>query len=174
MKDKDYIAGKDKPITEDVSTRTPIIKKVTKKGVIKYNKKAYNCHSYAWHNSKGDPTDPANSGLVSVGVKRWDNNAADDLGDSTQLAPDDPNQIGDRVIYFFDQDGNGRYDAGEPIDHSAIVTSVDVDGNTTEVTGKMGERGISVNHPRAPKYYDVHMVGRRPVGPTSRAYFRPN
>ena len=142
----------------------------------------YNCHSYAWHGSWGDK-DPAPGdipydqyGITSL--PRWDQNPADDIRDvltrgGRQLGSDEDNIVGDRVIYFTDQNGNGMYDDGEFISHSAIVTAVDDEGYTTEVTGKMGQRGISTNHPDAPGYYQTSIdpnTGREEK--QSRAYFR--
>jgi len=173
LKDKPFDQKTDKPVTEDASTRTPM-KVQDSKGNMVYNPAAYNCHSYAWHNSKGDPRDPGNKALVSEGVKKWDQSPSDDLKKHVQLDPNADNMVGDKVIYYHDADGNGQYDPGEPIDHSANVTAVDSAGNTTEVTGKMGQLGISVNHPNAPGYYPTHTDPNTgaSVGPTSRAYFR--
>jgi hypothetical protein len=84
----------------------------------------------------------------------------------TQLDSNEPNQKGDRVIYY--TDSNGKYDSGENIEHSAIVQTVDKNGNTTTVIGKMGQAGISENHPTAPNYYATDANSN----PTSRAYFR--
>jgi hypothetical protein len=52
--------------------------------------------------------------------------------------------------------------------HSAVVTTVDKEGNTTTITGKMGQGEISTNHPDAPNYYKKDSEGNK----TSRAYFR--
>ena len=35
----------------------------------------YNCHSHAWHDKEGDPSDPGNEGLPP----RWDNSPEDDF-----------------------------------------------------------------------------------------------
>jgi RHS repeat-associated protein len=163
MKDTTFVAGKDKPITEQQGTATPIR---NPDGTINTN--AYNCHSYAWENSQGDPSDPRNANLVQNGVTKWDNNPDNNMGGYTQLGTNDPNQKGDRVVYYTDANGNGKYDAGENIEHSAVVQSVDKNGNTTTVIGKMGQAGISENHPTAPNYYDKDIN----ENPTSRAYFR--
>lgn len=55
-----------------------------------------------------------------------------------QLYFSDPNQIGDIVICFVDENENGAYDRGEWIAHSATVSAVDDEGFTTVVTGKRG------------------------------------
>jgi hypothetical protein len=102
----------------------------------------YNCHSYAWHGGKGDPTDPGNWGLPPL----WDNSPYDDLPGATPLAPTDPNRPGDIVMYGTDRNGNGRLDPSE-IDHSAIVKSTDAAGNTTRVEGKEGQGPVTDHHP---------------------------
>jgi hypothetical protein len=102
-----------------------------------------------------------------------------------QLSSDAPNVVGDRVIYYVDMDGNGQYDKGEFIFHSAIVVEVDSEGYTTLVKAKLGQYGIYANHPAAPGYYDRAIVpygykdksGRISMrwidlGSTKRAYFR--
>lgn len=143
---------------------------------------AYNCHSYAWHGSWGDKN-PATGdipydqyGITSL--PRWDQNPADDIRDvlsrgGRQLGSDENNIVGDRVIYFTDQNENGIYDDGEFVSHSAIVTAVDNEGYTIEVTGKRGSSGISTNHPDAPGYYKTANdpnTGKKEK--QSRAYFR--
>jgi hypothetical protein len=163
MKDTTFVAGQDKPISEKAGTATPI---KNPNGTINTN--AYNCHSYAWENSQGDPKDSRNANLVQAGVTKWDNNPDNNMGGYTQLDFSTPNQIGDRVIYYTDANGNGKYDAGENIEHSAVVQTVDKNGNTTTVIGKMGQAGISENHPTAPNYYSTDQQGNS----TSRAYFR--
>jgi hypothetical protein len=163
MKDTTFVEGQDKPISQQEGTATPII---NPNGTINTN--AYNCHSYAWENSQGDPTDSRNANLVQKGVTKWDNNPDNNMGGYTQLGTNDPNQQGDRVIYYSDTNGNGKYDPGENIEHSAVVQTVDKNGNTTTVIGKMGQAGMSENHPTAPGYYGTDTNGN----PTSRAYFR--
>ena len=116
---------------------------------------AFNCHSYAWYGGNG-----------------WVNDPTEKVKEATQLKPDDANQIGDRVIYYVDKNGDGNWNPGENITHSAVVTTVDSEGNTTEVTGKQGQRGIGTNHPDAPGYYKTDWP--RSDDPTSRAYIRPS
>ena len=161
MKDKAFMLGKDKPITIKEGTSTIFFQN----GRIIDNemaKIAYNCHSYAWENSQGDPSDPKNRWLVKHGVLKWDEDPSNNMVGYTQLDFNSPNIIGDRVIYYYDSNQNGRYDKDENIVHSAIVDAVDKEGNTTIVRAKMGQEGISYNHPRAKNYYEG----------TSRAYFR--
>ena len=64
-----------------------------------------------------------------------------------QLDKDEDNIIGDIVIYYVDGNGNGLYDEGEEIIHSAVVIKVDQQGFTTRVISKMGEDSISDHHP---------------------------
>jgi RHS repeat-associated protein len=145
---------------------------------------AYNCHSYAWDDMQGrDPTRPLNSWMNSLGITKWDNDPENDIKktNAVELAPDAANKKGDRVVYFWDVNGNGKWDPGEPIDHSAIVVETDKDGNTTKVIGKLGQTGVAINHPDAPDYYKEHIeyiydkdgkvIGTRSYK-TTRAYFR--
>jgi len=161
-KDKPFDKTKDKYANPNPKTATPINRTDPKK-----NKRVYNCHSYAWEKSKGDPSDPRNKYVVSIGATRWDNNPDNNMDNYEQLKNDEPNKPKDRVIYYVDSNHNGSYDKGEVISHSAIVHKVDKEGNTILVKSKMGQNGISVNHPRAPKFYD-NENGQ----PTNRAYFR--
>ena len=163
-KDLPFNAARDCPITALPGTATPLIE-----GKYAQNRKAYNCHSYAWHDSKGDPTDPRNEFPISQGARRWDNFPDDDISEQgyIPLDSDAPNKPGDRVIYYIDKNNNGRWDKTEDIVHSAIVADVDSEGNTTLVIGKMGDQAISFNHPNAPGYYD-NSKGQA----TSRNYFR--
>jgi len=119
---------------------------------------SYNCHSHAWHGGAGDPTDPGNTGLP----KKWDNSPEDDMKGATKLAPNDPNKPGDKVVYGNDTNKDGKL-TGTEIQHSAKVTSVDKDGNTTRVEGKEGFSEITDHHPRDanPKYGNI------------REYYRP-
>lgn len=184
MKDTTFVSGKDKEVNDQPGTETPITYEtdtvtgsilVDKNGypiVTLQGKQAYNCHSYAWHNSNGDANDQnhANDYPNAIGLTKWDNDPADDIVEQkvTQLGKNDNNKPGDKVIYFTDTNGDGKYTPGETIEHSAVVTKVDQNGYTTEVTGKRGQQGISVNHPTAPGYYNTNQNGKK----TTRAYFR--
>ncbi len=107
---------------------------------------AVNCHSYSWHDSKGDPTDPLNQ-KGGTGPN-WDQSPLDDMrSDGVQLSPDEPNQLGDIVLYGNDLDGNGRLDQVAEIDHSATVTAVDAEGNTIRVESKEGDGSVWDHHP---------------------------
>lgn len=118
------------------------------------------------------PDIPVVDGVV---ISRWDSNPTDDIIEqgAIQLGANDNNIPGDRVIYYSDDNNNGIYDVGEFIAHSAIVYTVDKDGYTTTVIGKMGPDGISINHPCAPDYYEsgYNPCTKKEV-PFSRAYFR--
>ena len=180
-KDRPFNRKKDKKITYEEGTATPIYNYDyffgIPVGLASNWVNAYNCHSYAWHNSQGDPT-PAIGDIYmikGIGLKRWDNNPADDIieQNARQLDHDENNEVGDIVIYYTDKNKNGQYDDGEYISHSAVVTTVDEEGYTIEVTGKMGQGPISTNHPDAPKYYkrSREKIFSFPKK-QSRAYFR--
>jgi hypothetical protein len=166
QKDKPFNAQTDTPVNWNSPGATPIR---LPDGTL--NRNAYNCHSYAWENSQGDPTDPRNADLVRAGITKWDNNPDNNMGGYYQLGSDDPNRVGDRVIYYVDANGNGQYDPGEEIEHSAIVAGTDSEGNTTLVIAKMGQAGVGINHPNAPGYYNT--ADMTPGGtPTRHTYFR--
>jgi RHS repeat-associated protein len=176
-KEKPYVQGTSKPIEKIKGTETIAFTRDAKGMVTGYHfsaAMAYNCHSYAWHNSNGDPTDPANKSIIAgsplvTKVPKWDQTPEDDIEStkSTQLGTNENNKVGDIVVYYQDANSNGQYDKGEGIAHSAIVDQVDKDGNTEVVKGKMGEDAISLNHPGAPGYYE------KDGGKTlKRAYFR--
>lgn len=176
-KDRPFREGIDKPVSEIPGTETPLYY-IGLDGRNYFNRNAYNCHSYAWHNSKGD-SNPGNKAPCYQDLlapqSKWDNNPADDIIEqgAVQLGANDNNIPGDRLIYYSDENGNGMYDDGEYISHSAIVYTVDEEGYTTSVIAKMGEKGISVNHPRAEGYYetDTNPCTKEKVN-LSRAYFR--
>jgi RHS repeat-associated protein len=157
----------DKPMTPRSETATYI--KWAMPGLADPGSKdCYNCHSFAWYNSKGDPGN--NRDLVKAGIPKWDDHPGRDVSEKglKQLGANENNKKGDRVIYFIDINKDGKYEPGEVIEHSSIVTKVDKNGNTTEVAGKMGQGAISDNHPDAPGYYKDDGNGNK----TTRAYFR--
>lgn len=178
LKDKPFNEKTDKGKDIQPNTATPLfVSSITRQYAFgKQNASAYNCHSYAWEDSKGDPCDLShgNAFVFSIGAPRWDNDPSNNIKDSkaVQLDFNDPNVVGDRVIYYQDANGNGKWDVGEIIDHSAKVTAVDKDGNTTLVKGKLGQDGISENHPNAPGYYNTYTTSDGRLHLTSRAYFR--
>jgi len=159
LKDRPYNYRKDKGVYQIPNTSTPFSM---------IPSLAYNCHSFAWESSMGDPSDERNSLLVENGVTRWDNNPDNNMEGFEQLSPEEANKPGDRLLYYVDSDGNGQYDNGEEIVHSDVVFDVDEDGNTILVISKMGEGGISINHPCATGFYSRGNMGAK----TSRAYFR--
>jgi RHS repeat-associated protein len=108
------------------------------------NVNAYNCHSFAWCNSKGDPTDPANVEPVRAGVTKWDNDPTNNTVGYKPLDFNDPNQVGDRLIYYA-WDSRSRSIRAT---HSAIVTKVDSNGKTIEVESKWGDTPRYKHHPR--------------------------
>lgn len=102
------------------------------------NMNAYNCHSYAWENSMGDPSSPGND----IRWPKWDNDPTNNMGDYNPLPFKSPNQIGDRIVYYAVVNGN------LVLTHSGIVTGVDANGNATEITSKWGQGGVYKHHPR--------------------------
>ncbi|MFM9986066.1 MAG: RHS repeat-associated core domain-containing protein [Flavobacteriales bacterium] len=158
-KERPYVKGKSKPIQELPNTKTPAYnydKQGESTGWHPNCALAYNCHSYAWHNSGQDTYDPYGDNAEFSKAPLWDQNATDDIEEQNplQLRSDIRNKVGDRVIYYQDSNGDGEWSLDEPIAHSAIVDEVDSDGNTTVVRSKMGEEGISYNHPGAPGFYE--------------------
>lgn len=189
-KEKPYQKGKSKDVQIDVSTQTFIkteVREVVKDGVLKkvdvpiycpQNDIAFNCHSLAWHKSQGDrnPYDDKPERRNCAELPKWDNNPEDDIEaqNAVQLNKDVRNIVGDKVIYFVDKDGDGTWDPSEKIDHSALVKEIDNQGNTVTVEAKMGQDGMSINHPGAPGYYEVEIgEDKKPTGnKLTRAYLR--
>jgi RHS repeat-associated protein len=175
-KEKPYVSGVSKPILEQKGTATPMYI-YDKSGVpVKYHpnaKNAYNCHSYAWHKSLGDQNDL--TGKNNANTPKWDNDPSDDISQQNgqQLNANYNNKVGDIVIYYQDVDKNGKWSSGEPIAHSALVKEVDKEGNTLAVEGKMGQAGISINHPSAPGYYETDNL-KSTGNKLSHAYLRTN
>lgn len=130
-------------------------------GKVIYNPDAFNCFSYVYNFGEGDPTDPHNAVFVSFGVTKWDNNADNNVRVLLDMAPNEPNAVGNSVFWFVDTNGNGVWNEGEKIGHAAEVTKVDSDGNTLEVTSKAGQGGETSNHPAAPGYYDTEGYTRQ-------------
>ncbi len=136
------------------------------------NTSAYNCHSFAWCNSLGDPNDPVNQQLVKLGITRWDNNPTNNTGGYTPIQFNDTNQIGDRLIYYA---WDNKLKKVIPT-HSAVVTRIDQQGNTVEVESKWGQAPRFKHHPRdVPSGYGaISPTFIAPDGKTyaSRIYFR--
>lgn len=134
----------DDPRKEHPGTATPVNERLIR--IRKPQSHPYNCHSDAWHNKQGDTDDPANSPLLP----NWDNSPRDDMQGATKLDPNEPNQVGDVIVYGTDKNGNGKLDPRELARndvHSARVTEVDEDGSTVRVTSKEGEGPITDHHP---------------------------
>jgi hypothetical protein len=76
-----------------------------------------------------------------------------DCQDMTRLAPlaeDEPNRVGDWLLYGRDANADGRLDCQE-FNYTTRVTEVDAEGHTTRVMGRDGRTGsISSHHPREP------------------------
>jgi RHS repeat-associated protein len=107
-----------------------------------------NCHSRAWHNSKGDPTDPLNQDPLAT-PKNWDQSPLDDMKEpgTRRLDPNEPNRKGEIVVYGVDLNNSGDFDDPNETRHSATVTQVDDEGNTLRVEGKEGPGPVSDHHP---------------------------
>jgi RHS repeat-associated protein len=110
---------------------------------------AYNCHSLAWSDGAGDPTDPENEDLVAV-LPKWDNDPQNNATDGwAQLSFDEPNQVGDRVIYFNEAvNSEGKLQGYVAPTHSAVVVGVDECGNANLVISKWGGGPGFLHHPR--------------------------
>lgn len=95
------------------------------------NSNAYNCHFYAWGPSDGgnNPEFPS-----------WSQTPNTDGYHSLDFS--DPNQVGDRVVYY-GVDENGNVYAT----HSGIVTGVDENGMATQITSKWGQMGLYEHAP---------------------------
>ncbi len=178
-KDKPFDPTKDQPVNEEPGTATPINKNPIGRDAAgnpiydPNNENAYNCHSETFSDRKGDASDPANRELVKIGAKKWDNDPTNNMKKYKQLDPNAPNQAGDKVVYYVDENNNGKFDKGkDKVIHSATVVKADGAGNPELVRGKMGQDGLSTNHPRAPGYYDKAENKKGDEVSTSRAYFR--
>jgi hypothetical protein len=92
---------------------------------------------------------------------------------AVELAFSEPNQTGDRLVYFSENE------KGEIVPtHSAIVEAVDECGNATLVSSKWGEEEVMLHHPRdvIPTYSTDAPESKDSKGNTyvTRKYFRPN
>lgn len=152
-----------------------------------------NCHSYAFHNRQGDPSDPRNDSRKPF----VDNYPDDDIeeriknGTLKMLDFNEDNQVGDIVVYYWLSitfpGGNINIDV-VPV-HSGIVSEVDEEGFATRVISKMGEDPTYSHHPRdlgeystlgpqgdeifvLPKNFD-NLGNKEEVRFKQRVYFRP-
>ena len=116
-----------------------------------------NCHSYTWHNSKGDPSDLRNALAPS---DKWDNNPDDDTGGWREMDFNEANMPGDRILYYL----YNPHTKKNEITHSATVISVDEEGNTLRVKSKFGSGQAKTHHPR-----DILGIYGKPT-PTYVAY----
>ena len=110
---------------------------------------AYNCHSLAWTDGAGDPSDPSNASIVGV-LPRWDEDPMNNAAQCTELPFEASNKIGDRLVYFNeDADLKTGIPTGEAVaTHSAIVVRVDECGNADLVISKWGQGPGFLHHPR--------------------------
>ena len=125
----------------------------------------YDCHSWAFHNGKGHPGENKITDSLTPNV---DSSPQTDLRSYNQLDPNEPNKKGDIVVYYVDNDSNGKWDEGENIVHSAKVTKVDDEGNTVRVSSKEGPGGRLMGHHPRDTGYNETKSGEQ----TTRAYFR--
>lgn len=106
---------------------------------------------------------------MGVGL-REDAYPDDDLVEQgyTKLDPQEPNRVGDRVIYRRDIDRDGKLSADE-MRHSGVVYEVDKEGNTTVVAGKWGNGAVHFHHPAqkvaVKNYGDFREYWRPPSSP---------
>jgi RHS repeat-associated protein len=123
-----------------IAPATPV---TIQNNAIVYTPSAYNCHSYAWSDTHGDPNDP-NNATIQYELPRWDNSPVNNMAQAEQLDFFEPNQVGDRLVYFAENPATGAIVAT----HSAIVEAVDADGNATLVSSKWGQGPLVMHHPR--------------------------
>jgi len=86
----------------------------------------------------------------------------DDLTDYTELGPDEPNQVGDTVLYG-QQDGTPGFHYGGPdisnVEHSGVVHQVDSQGNAMVIRSKWGNRHLTDHNPAdAPAIYGTKRI----------------
>lgn len=108
----------------------------------------YNCHSYAWHNSQGDPNPGPHD--VPSGRPRWDNCPKDDIQEQgyRKRQPGEAIEIGDRAIYI----NPGCTDCCDHITHSAIVIGT----KPVRLRSKWGCLSIYMHSPHDPDLPDSY------------------
>ncbi len=158
-------------VSEDVWYNSHLLSEPTPRYVGgKVNGNAYNCHSYAWSNGRGDEKDSKND---AVNFPLWDNDPTNNMEAATRLSFDEQNAFGDIVVYFGINTETGEVEAT----HSAVVTEVDASGKTTKVASTWGAAGVYEHHPRdVPGIYSVDApVAADPSGKPyeTRVYYRP-
>lgn len=111
--------------------------------------------------------------MIARGYMCWDNNPYDDLTDQCyyRLGEDEPNKIGDVVIYGHDDDGNGVIE-GKEFEHIGTVIAVDEEGNTIVVRSKEGGGETVYHHPRHTPYHDPKALGDPNRVSDTREYWR--
>ncbi len=108
---------------------------------------AYNCHSYAWHDAKGDSSGDSDSGLP--GAPRWDNSNQNEIANAYKV-PDGNAQVGDIIVYG--------------PNHSGVVAAVDSSGKPTQVVSKWGQSSVHYHAPEdAPASYGPPTGVYRPI-----------
>lgn len=152
----------------------------------------YNCHFFAWSTEEDDPTSLGYEGFCKKynisGDKKYSTDHPETnvqyptqemLDNYELLSADEPKQVGDRVIYFYDVNDDGKYNPELAEDgynfeasHSGIVTKV-VDGQVDEVVSKGGSGGVRYTHPAWPDdHFNQPYVEKDIEIPVSRAYYR--
>ncbi|WP_029279662.1 hypothetical protein [Pedobacter borealis] len=132
-----------------------------------YSETVYNCHTYVW-----GPPSSSDPGYIA-NLPNWNNAPLNHTTGYHTLGFSDPNQVGDRIIYYQVNPSTGQVEPS----HSALVTGVDADGNCTEATSKWGQQGVYVHNPRdVPSDYSVQANTFTYHGVTypSRVYYRKN
>ena len=164
----------------------------------------YNCHWFAWETEEDDPTrlgyeefckkygfnpkgervNPGESETVNL-----DHPTKEILDFYNLLDADAAKQVGDRVLYFIDADGDGKYNPdndakfyngdigdaehkqGDRAIHSAIVSQVK-GGCVNKVMSKPGSGAVRSNHP-ANEYDDYNFdFSKYSDTPVTRIYYR--
>jgi hypothetical protein len=125
----------DDPISSDYEGKQrigPATSMFLRGGGINYD--AYNCHSYAFTDCLGP------DGYRT----RWVEYPENYLVEYEILDFDAPNEVGDRLVYW-----GWDYEKGKVVmKHSAIVSKIDENGRTVEVTSKWGHGLLYRHHPR--------------------------
>ena len=115
------------------------------------NPEAFNCVSATFDGEQGDPSDPS----FDPATPKWDNGGANKVEKFREagkaLGSDEPNKLGDAVVYYSDLNHNGKADGGELKNknvHYGTVIGVDSEGNTIRVKSKEGDGPYVEHHPR--------------------------
>ncbi len=135
--------GKATPLGYD-SDGEPIFDDKEGHRIVEWNTECYNCHSKAWNNGQGDPTDVANEYLKRL-LPKWDNSAVNntEAPGVAMLLQNAKVQTGDRIVYYSSTDQN----FSNPL-HSGIVTAVNSQGQANQIMSKWGPGPLWKHHPR--------------------------